>query len=101
MASGLGIIVVGVVTTLMNQLTSLQLPALAVNGAVFAIFMGALLWLTGAQMGAETRSVIVIICCVIMLTQRPPATDKEAANKGRRYCVLGVWLGRGRCQRDR
>lgn len=55
MASGLGIIVVGVVTTLMNQLTSVQLPALAVNGAVFAIFMGALLWLTGAQIGGREK----------------------------------------------
>lgn len=53
MAAGLVIIGLGVLTTLLNQLPSVQLPALAVEGGVFAIFAGALMWLSGAQLGGR------------------------------------------------
>ncbi|GAA0469142.1 MULTISPECIES: DUF2583 family protein [Tatumella] len=55
MGIGLLVIVTGMVLAVMSQLHSVHLPAVAVDGAVFAIFLGALLWLAGAQLGGREK----------------------------------------------
>ena len=55
MGAGMVAMVGGIVTAVMNQLPSMHLSQLAVGGAIFAIFLGALLWLTGAQVGGKEK----------------------------------------------
>lgn len=55
MGSGLAAMIAGIIVALMNQLPSMNLPDLAVDGAIFAIFLGALLWLTGAEVGGREK----------------------------------------------
>lgn len=55
MGTGLVVILAGIVVAVLNQLPSIHLPDLAVGIAIFAIFLGALLWLTGAQLGGREK----------------------------------------------
>ena len=55
MGAGMVAMIGGIVAAVMNQLPSMHLSELAVRGAIFAIFLGALLWLTGAQVGGREK----------------------------------------------
>ncbi|WP_034919116.1 MULTISPECIES: stress-induced protein YchH [Erwinia] len=55
MILGLVIMVGSVGSAILNQLPQLQMPQLMVNGAVFGIFVGALLWLVGARISGREK----------------------------------------------
>lgn len=55
MGLGLVVMVGGIGTAIMNQLPQFHLPQLFAHGAVFGIFVGALLWLVGARLGGHER----------------------------------------------
>jgi len=55
MVLGLLTMVAGVGTSIMNQLPSVHLPALLASGAMFGIFIGALLWLAGARVSGREK----------------------------------------------
>jgi hypothetical protein len=47
--------VAGVGYSVLNQLPQLQLPQFMVHGAIFSIFIGALLWLVGARISGREK----------------------------------------------
>lgn len=55
MVLGLVVMVVGVGYSVLNQLPQLQLPQFMVHGAIFSIFVGALLWLVGARISGREK----------------------------------------------
>lgn len=55
MALGLAVMVVGVAYAVLNQLPQLQLPEYVVHGAIFSIFVGALMWLVGARISGREK----------------------------------------------
>lgn len=55
MALGLAVMVVGVAYAVLNQLSQLQLPEYVVHGAIFSIFVGALMWLVGARISGREK----------------------------------------------
>ena len=55
MVLGLMVMIFGVAYSVLNQLPQLQLPQFMVHGAIFSIFIGALLWLVGARVGGREK----------------------------------------------
>ncbi len=55
MCFGLLTMVLGVGYSIINQLPSLHLPQFLSHGAMFSIFIGALLWLVGARISGRER----------------------------------------------
>lgn len=55
MVLGLVVMVAGVGYSVLNQLPQLQLPQFLVHGAIFSIFIGALLWLVGARVSGREK----------------------------------------------
>ncbi|HAT1570630.1 TPA: stress-induced protein YchH [Kluyvera cryocrescens] len=55
MGLGLIVMVVGVGYSILNQLPQLNLPQFFAHGAILSIFVGAVLWLTGARVGGHER----------------------------------------------
>lgn len=55
MVLGLVVMVAGVGYSVLNQLPQLQLPQFLVHGAIFSIFIGALLWLVGARISGREK----------------------------------------------
>ena len=55
MCFGLLTMVLGVGYSIINQLPSLHLPQFLAHGAMFSIFVGALLWLVGARVSGRER----------------------------------------------
>ncbi|WP_312949276.1 stress-induced protein YchH [Superficieibacter sp.] len=55
MVLGLVVMVVGVSYSILNQLPQLGLPQFFAHGAVFSIFLGAILWLAGARIGGHEQ----------------------------------------------
>ncbi|BDH45605.1 membrane protein [Salmonella enterica subsp. enterica serovar Choleraesuis] len=53
MGCGMVIMVGGVGYSIINQLPQLNLPQFIAHGAVFSIFLGAVLWLAGARIGGK------------------------------------------------
>ncbi|MCH5465817.1 membrane protein [[Pantoea] beijingensis] len=55
MGFGLLTMVAGVGYSVLNQLPQLQLPQYMAHGAIFSIFLGALLWLVGARISGREK----------------------------------------------
>ena len=55
MVLGLVVMVAGVGYSVLNQLPQLNLPQFMVHGAIFSIFIGALLWLVGARVNGREK----------------------------------------------
>ncbi|MFS2223814.1 stress-induced protein YchH [Pantoea sp. B65] len=55
MILGLLTMVVGVGYSILNQLPQLHLPQYIAHGAIFSIFIGALLWLAGARVSGREK----------------------------------------------
>lgn len=55
MCLGLLTMVLGVGYSIINQLPSVNLPQFLAHGAMFSIFVGALLWLVGARVSGRER----------------------------------------------
>ncbi|TKI05585.1 stress-induced protein YchH [Martelella alba] len=55
MGFGLFMMIAGLVCSVLNQLPHFDLNPLFANGAIMGIFVGALLWLTGARLGGHER----------------------------------------------
>ncbi|MBP2171118.1 hypothetical protein J2125_004310 [Erwinia toletana] len=55
MILGLLTMVVGVGYSILNQLPQLHLPQYMAHGAIFSIFIGALLWLAGASLSGREK----------------------------------------------
>lgn len=55
MVIGLAVVVTGIGYAVLNQLPQLQLPQFLANVAIFAIFIGALMWLIGASMSGREK----------------------------------------------
>ncbi|KGT94815.1 membrane protein [Erwinia typographi] len=55
MVVGLVVMIGGVGYSVLNQLPQLQLPEFMVHGAIFSIFIGALLWLVGARVSGREK----------------------------------------------
>ncbi|MFF6012739.1 stress-induced protein YchH [Rahnella sp. R3(2024)] len=55
MGLGLLTMVGGVGYSILNQLPELGLPQFLAHGAIGSIFIGAILWLTGARVGGRER----------------------------------------------
>lgn len=55
MVVGLAVMVLGVGYSIINQLPSLHLPQFLAHGAMFSIFIGALLWLAGARVSGREK----------------------------------------------
>lgn len=55
MVLGLVTMVLGVGFSIMNQLPALDLPQSLAQGAIFSIFIGALLWLVGARISGREK----------------------------------------------
>ncbi|MFH8134303.1 stress-induced protein YchH [Pantoea osteomyelitidis] len=55
MILGLVTMVGGIGYSVINQLPSLHLPQFLAHGAMFSIFIGALLWLAGARVSGRER----------------------------------------------
>jgi len=55
MVLGLVVMVGGVGYSVLNQLPHLNLPEYMVHGAIFSIFIGALLWLVGARVSGREK----------------------------------------------
>lgn len=55
MVIGLAVMVTGIGYAVLNQLPQLQLPQMLVNGAIFGIFIGALMWLVGARLSGREK----------------------------------------------
>ncbi|WP_130834852.1 stress-induced protein YchH [[Erwinia] mediterraneensis] len=55
MVLGLATMIAGVGYAIINQLPSLHLPQFLAHAAMFGIFIGALLWLTGARISGRER----------------------------------------------
>lgn len=55
MGFGLVVMIVGVGYSILNQLPELNLPQFLAHGAVFSIFIGAVLWLAGARVSGHEQ----------------------------------------------
>ncbi|WP_337009259.1 stress-induced protein YchH [Pantoea sp. AS142] len=55
MVLGLVTMVLGIGCSIMNQLPALDLPQSLAQGAIFSIFLGALLWLVGARVSGREK----------------------------------------------
>lgn len=55
MCLGLLTMVAGVASSVVNQLPSVNMPPLLASGAMFGIFIGALLWLAGARVSGREK----------------------------------------------
>ncbi len=55
MIVGLIVMVSSIIFSVLNQLPSIQMPALLAQGAILGIFIGALLWLAGARVSGRER----------------------------------------------
>lgn len=55
MVLGLLTMVLGVGYSILNQLPALNLPQFLAHGAMFSIFIGALLWLAGARVSGREK----------------------------------------------
>ncbi|MDE1187069.1 MAG: stress-induced protein YchH [Pantoea sp.] len=55
MCLGLLTMVLGVGYSIINQIPSLNLPQFLAHGAMFSIFIGALLWLVGARVSGREK----------------------------------------------
>ncbi len=55
MILGLLTMILGVGYSIINQLPSLHLPQFLAHGAMFSIFIGALLWLGGARVSGREK----------------------------------------------
>ncbi len=55
MVVGLIVMVSSIIFSVLNQLPSVQMPALLAQGAILGIFIGALLWLTGARVSGREK----------------------------------------------
>ncbi|PIJ49959.1 hypothetical protein BL250_10920 [Erwinia sp. OLTSP20] len=55
MAAGLLVMVLGVVCSVLNQLSGVNLSGSLIEGAIFAIFIGAMLWLAGARLSGREK----------------------------------------------
>lgn len=55
MGLGLAVMIAGVGCSVLNQLPQFNLPGMFAQGAVFGIFVGAVLWLTGARVGGREQ----------------------------------------------
>lgn len=55
MGAGLVVMVGGIASTILNQLPQFHMPQFFAHGALFGIFIGALLWLAGARIGGHEK----------------------------------------------
>lgn len=55
MIVGLIVMVSSIIFSVLNQLPSIQMPALLAQSAILGIFIGALLWLAGARVSGRER----------------------------------------------
>ncbi|WP_017349041.1 stress-induced protein YchH [Pantoea sp. A4] len=55
MCVGLATMVLGLLFSIANQLPSAHLPEMINHGAMFAIFIGALMWLAGARISGREK----------------------------------------------
>ncbi len=55
MVVGLIVMVSSIIFSVLNQLPNMQMPALLAQGAILGIFIGALLWLTGARVSGREK----------------------------------------------
>lgn len=55
MIVGMIVMLAGIGFSVVNQLPSIQLPALLAQGAILGIFIGALLWLVGARVSGREK----------------------------------------------
>lgn len=55
MIVGLVVMVSSIIFSVLNQLPSIQMPALLAQGAILGIFIGALLWLAGARVSGREK----------------------------------------------
>lgn len=55
MIVGLIVMVSSIFFSVLNQLPSVQMPALLAQGAILGIFIGALLWLAGARVSGREK----------------------------------------------
>lgn len=55
MGCGMVVMVAGVGYSILNQLPQLNLPPYIAHGAVFSIFIGAILWLAGARISGREK----------------------------------------------
>lgn len=55
MIVGLVVMISSIIFSVLNQLPSIQMPALLAQGAILGIFIGALLWLAGARVSGRER----------------------------------------------
>ncbi|XBS68110.1 stress-induced protein YchH [Acerihabitans sp. KWT182] len=55
MGLGMVMMIAGLACSVVNQLPQLDMNPLLANGAIMGIFVGALLWLTGARIGGHER----------------------------------------------
>jgi len=55
MIVGLIVMVSSIFFSVLNQLPSIQMPALLAQGAILGIFIGALLWLAGARVSGREK----------------------------------------------
>lgn len=53
MGLGMVIMVAGIGYSVLNQLPQLNFPQIVAHGAVFSIFIGAMLWLVGARISGH------------------------------------------------
>ncbi len=53
MVLGLVIMLSGIFYAILNQVSNFGLPDIMTHAAIFCIFIGALLWLTGARVGGR------------------------------------------------
>ncbi len=55
MIVGMIMMITGLLFSVINQLPSITLPSLMAQGAILGIFIGALLWLTGARVSGREK----------------------------------------------
>ena len=55
MGIGMVVMVAGVACAVLNQLPDFNMPALFAQGAVLAIFVGAVMWLAGARISGREQ----------------------------------------------
>lgn len=55
MIVGMIVMVAGIGFSVINQLPDMHLPSLMAQGAILGIFIGALLWLTGARISGREK----------------------------------------------
>lgn len=55
MILGLVVMIAGIGYSVVNQFPQLSLPQFMVHGAIFSIFIGALMWLVGARISGREK----------------------------------------------